>query len=84
MAVLSVQPDPEDLLDNLEPTAEDYQAVIDPLLKPVVEALQKGGYEFAQEKLATLYAEMNDEELETLLTRAIFVSDLLGCANAKR
>lgn len=84
MAVLSVQRDPEELLDNLEPTAEDYQAVIDPMLKPVVEALQKGGYEFAQEKLATLYAEMNDEELETLLTRAIFVSDLLGRANAKR
>ena len=84
MAVLSVQRDPEELLENLEPTAEDYQAVIDPMLKPVVEALQKGGYEFAQEKLATLYAEMNDEELETLLTRAIFVSDLLGRANAKR
>lgn len=84
MAVLSVQPDPEELLDNLEPSAEDYQAVIDPLLKPVVAALEEGGYEFAQEKLASLYAEMNDDELESLLTRAIFVSDLLGRANARR
>lgn len=54
------------------------------MLKPVVEALEKGGYEFAQERLATLYAEMDDSELEKLLTRAIFVSELLGRANAKR
>ena len=84
MAGLSVQRDPDDLLDELEPSAEDYQAIIDPMLKPVVNALAEGSYEFAQEKLASLYADMDDSELEKILTRAIFVSDLLGRANAKR
>ncbi len=84
MAVLSVQRDPDDLIDELEPSAEAYQEIIDPMLKPVVEALEQGGYEFAQEKLATLYSQMDDSELEKILTRAIFVSDLLGRANAKR
>lgn len=84
MAVLSVQRDPDDLIEELEPSAEAYQAIIDPMLKPVVEALAEGGYEFAQDKLASLYADMDDSELEKILTRAIFVSDLLGRANAKR
>lgn len=84
MAILSVNRDPDDLLDELEPTAEAYQEIIDPILKPVVEALEKGGYEFAQERIATLYADMDDNELEKMLTRAIFVSELLGRANANR
>ncbi|STO54927.1 Mu-like phage gp29 [Canicola haemoglobinophilus] len=41
-AVLSAHPDPDDLLDELEPTPEQYQEVIDPILKPVVEALPTG------------------------------------------
>ena len=84
MAVLSVSHDPDDLIDELEPSDDDYQAMIDPMLKPVIDALQKGGYEFAQEKLATLYAEMNDEQLEETLARAIFVSDMLGRLNANK
>ena len=84
MAVLSVSRDPDDLIDELEPSDDDYQAMIDPMLKPVIEALQKGGYEFAQEKLATLYADMNDDQLEETLARAIFVSDMLGRLNANR
>ncbi len=84
IAVLSVQRDPDDLLEELEPTAEAYQEIIDPMLKPIVDALEKGGYEFAQERIATLYADMDDNELEKMLTRAIFVSELLGRANANR
>lgn len=84
MAVLSVHRDPDELIEQLEPSAEEYQEIIDPMLKPIVEALEQGGYEFASEKLATLYTDMDDSELEKMLTRAIFVSDLLGRANAKR
>ncbi len=84
MAVLSVSRDPDDLIDELEPSDDAYQAMIDPMLKPVIDALQKGGYEFAQEKLATLYAEMNDDQLEETLARAIFVSDMLGRLNANK
>nr|WP_269318004.1 DUF935 family protein [[Haemophilus] ducreyi] len=76
--------DPDALLDDLEPTAEQYQAVIDPMLKPIVQALNEGGYEFAQERIATLYADLDDEEFEQLLTRAIFVSDLMGRLYANR
>lgn len=54
------------------------------MLKPVVEALQTGGYEFAQERIATLYADLDDSAFEQLLTRAIFVSDLLGRLNGGR
>ncbi|AKO43731.1 hypothetical protein RZ60_02210 [[Haemophilus] ducreyi] len=68
----------------MEPTAEQYQAVIDPMLKPIVQALNEGGYEFAQERIATLYADLDDEEFEQLLTRAIFVSDLMGRLYANR
>ncbi|MFC1142358.1 DUF935 domain-containing protein [Pasteurella multocida] len=84
MAVLSATRDPDDLLDELEPSAEQYQEVIDPMLKPVVEALQTGGYELAQERIATLYADLDDSAFEQLLTRAIFVSDLLGRLHAKQ
>lgn len=84
VAILSAAPDPDDLLDALEPTPEQYQEIIDPMLKPVVEAIQQGGYEFAQEQIATLYADLDDSKLEELLTRAIFVSDLLGRLNANR
>lgn len=84
IAVLSASRDPDDLLDELEPTPEQYQDVIDPMLKPVVEALQTGGYEFAQERIATLYADLDDSAFEQLLTRAIFVSDLLGRLHAKQ
>lgn len=84
MAVLSAVRDPDDLLDELEPTPEQYQAIIDPMLKPVIEAIEQGGYEFAQERIATLYAHLDDTQLEEMLTRAIFVSDLLGRLNASR
>ena len=83
MAVLSVKRDHEALVDEMEPTAEQYEAIMDPLLKPVVEALQQGGYEFAQEKIATLYAQLDDGELESMMTKAIFISDLLGRCDAK-
>ncbi|MFZ7107899.1 DUF935 domain-containing protein [Avibacterium avium] len=84
MAVLSAVRDPDDLLDELEPTPEQYQTIIDPMLKPVIEAMEQGGYEFAQERIATLYAHLDDTQLEEMLTRAIFVSDLLGRLNASR
>ncbi|SUT89834.1 Mu-like prophage protein gp29 [[Actinobacillus] rossii] len=84
MAVLSVSRDPDDLIDELEPSDTDYQAMIEPMLKPVIDALQKGGYEYAQEQLATLYADMDDKQLEETLARAIFISDMLGRLNANR
>lgn len=76
--------DPDDLIDELEPTAEEYESVIDPMLKPLVEAIRTGGYEYAQTRLAELYQDLDDEALEQMLTRALFVSDLIGRLNANR
>ncbi len=74
--------DPDDLIDELEPTAEEYESVIDPMLKPIVEAIRTGGYEYAQTRLAELYQDLDDDALEQMLTRALFVSDLIGRLNA--
>ncbi|WP_316245615.1 hypothetical protein [Aggregatibacter actinomycetemcomitans] len=41
-----------------------------------------GGY--AQERIATLYADLDDDALEQMLTRAIFVSDLIGRLHANQ
>lgn len=84
MAVLSASPDPDELLEQLEPNPEQYESVIDPMLKPIVEAIEQGGYEFAQERIATLYADLDDNAFEALLAKAIFVSDLLGRAYADK
>ncbi|KOE31965.1 DUF935 domain-containing protein [Aggregatibacter actinomycetemcomitans] len=82
--IKAIHRDPDDLIDELEPTAEEYESVIDPMLKPVVDALHTGGYEYAQERIATLYADLDDDALEQMLTRAIFVSDLIGRLHANR
>lgn len=78
MAVLSAARDPDQLIDELNPSAEDYQAAVDPMVRPLIDALKTGGYEYAQEQVAKLYANLDESAVETLLTRAIFISDLLG------
>ncbi|WP_109083227.1 DUF935 domain-containing protein [Aggregatibacter kilianii] len=80
----TIHRDPDDLIDELEPTAEEYESVIDPMLKPIVEAIRTGGYEYAQARLAELYQDLDDDALEQMLTRALFVSDLIGRLNANR
>ena len=84
LTINALHRDPDDLIDELEPTAEEYESVIDPMLKPIVEAIRTGGYEYAQTRLAELYQDLDDEALEQMLTRALFVSDLIGRLNANR
>lgn len=84
MAVLSVQPDHEHLMETLEPTEEQYRATMEPMLNAAVELLNKEGYEKAQTRLATLYTDMDESQLEDVLARAMFVSELLGRSNANR
>ncbi|QOF67437.1 DUF935 domain-containing protein [Actinobacillus sp. GY-402] len=84
LKIHAIHRDPDDLLDELEPTAEEYAAVIDPLLKPIVDALRTGGYDYAQARIAELYQDLDDDALEQMLTRAIFVADLIGRLNASR
>ena len=84
LTINALHRDPDDLIDELEPTAEEYESVIDPMLKPIVEAIRTGGYEYAQTRLAELYQDLDDDALEQMLTRALFVSDLIGRLNANR
>ena len=84
LTINALHRDPDDLIDELEPTAEEYESVIDPMLKPIVAAIRTGGYEYAQTRLAELYQDLDDEVLEQMLTRALFVSDLIGRLNANR
>ena len=84
LTINALHRDPDDLIDELEPTAEEYESVIDPMLKPIVAAIRTGGYEYAQTRLAELYQDLDDEALEQMLTRALFVSDLIGRLNANR
>lgn len=84
MAVLSVRPDSEHLMETLEPTEEQYRDSLDPLLNATVGLLQKEGYDNAQAHLATLYADMDESQIENLLAKAMFVSELLGRSNAGR
>ena len=84
LTINALHRDPDDLIDELEPTAEEYESVIDPMLKPIVDAIRTGGYEYAQTRLAELYQDLDDDALEQMLTRALFVSDLIGRLNANR
>lgn len=84
MAVLSVRPDADALIEALEPSEAQYQEVTEAMLAPVVEALQTGGYEYAQEKLAELFTDLDESALEELFTRAIFISDTIGRAYANK
>ncbi len=75
IALLSVQNDPDEVLDGLEPTPEKYQQLMNPILNPVINALSQGDYDTAQQKLATLFADMDDNQ-PAMLAKTIFVSDL--------
>ncbi|QQF65277.1 hypothetical protein [Histophilus somni] len=48
---------------------------MNPILNPVTNALSQGDYDTAQQKLATLFADMDDNQ-PAMLTKTIFVSDL--------
>ena len=59
-------------------SAEQLQAAIDPILKPVIEAIVAHGPDIAMQTAAELYTDMDDGALIELLTRALFVADLWG------
>lgn len=63
-------------------TGEQWKNAIDPILQPVIDALNSGGYEAAKSKAAELYSEMDDGQITDMLHRAMFVAELWGRANA--
>nr|WP_083600963.1 DUF935 domain-containing protein [Xenorhabdus thuongxuanensis] len=63
-------------------SGQEWQSAVDPLLTPLIQALETGGYAAAQQKAAELYAGMDDDQLADMLHRAMFVAELWGRLNA--
>lgn len=68
------------ILDELigEITPEQYQSMIDPIIEPVLDALKAGGVVAAQGVIKELYSDMDAYEMEKLITRACFISEVVG------
>ena len=60
-------------------SAENLEKQITPALNPIIEFFEKNkNAEEALEKLAEVYPDLNTEELEEMLTKVIFISELKG------
>ncbi|MCQ9121266.1 DUF935 family protein [Rodentibacter pneumotropicus] len=79
--------DEQALLDeSLDEALEqvDFNQQLDPMVQKAVRVmLSCHSYEEAQEKLATLYPDLTAKAHHEYLTRAIFLSELLGASHAK-
>lgn len=68
------------MADTVSPQA--WQSTVDPLLLPLIEAIDTGGFAAAQQLADELYTEMDDTQLTDMLHRAMFVAELWGRLNA--
>ncbi|CNJ73667.1 transposase [Yersinia pseudotuberculosis] len=80
-AALSATPQPTDVMPDAV-SGEQWQAAIDPLLTPIIEALKSGGYAAAKTKADELYVGMDDAQIADILHRAMFVAETWGRLNA--
>ena len=81
--------DGEQPLSTLEQAVSDIapqqmQALMLPILEPLIEAINKEGPEAAMERLAELFPQMDDRELIEQLANVLFVADTWGRLNAQR
>lgn len=77
----SAQDEIDALADSL--SDEELQNQAEDFLKPIIALINKGAdYNAVMENLAEMYPDMNTDELEEKLTRAIFISDVWGRLNA--
>ncbi len=73
----------DDFVDGL--TAEELQRQVETVLKPVLDLISGSqDYQAVMEGLAGRYPEMDAKELEEMLARAIFVSELWGRMSAEK
>lgn len=64
-------------LDEIMP--KDVEKFINPILMPVVELFKnEQNADICMDKIAEIYPQMNTTELEKMLTKVIFLSDILG------
>ncbi|HHR6503104.1 TPA: DUF935 domain-containing protein [Providencia alcalifaciens] len=76
-----VEPDSvQSMVETVSPQA--WQSTVDPLLLPLIEAIESEGFAAAQQLADELYTEMDDTQLTDMLHRAMFVAELWGRLNA--
>ncbi|OOF45623.1 hypothetical protein BKK51_05935 [Rodentibacter trehalosifermentans] len=87
LSAKSGEKDEQALLDDsLDEALEqvDFNQQLDPMVQKAVQVmLSCHSYEEAQEKLATLYPDLTAKAHHEYLTRAMFLSELLGASHAK-
>ncbi|HMN26360.1 MAG TPA: DUF935 family protein, partial [Ignavibacteriaceae bacterium] len=72
----------DNMIDNLPDKLLQLQ--IEQTLKPVFDLIKTSkDYSEVQEKLAELYPDMKTSQLESLLEKALFISEIWGRLNAK-
>ena len=64
--------------------ADQMQALMLPMLEPLIKTIEAEGPEAAMEKLAELFPEMDDSELTEQLSRVLFVANTWGRLNANK
>jgi len=81
----SLFPDQQALDDAAEDiTPEELQKQMEGILKPIIDLINEGrSYEEVMEKLLETYPDMDTSEVEKMLSRAIFISELWGRLNAR-
>ena len=76
------QTDIDDAVDAIP--AEQMQALMMPMLEPLIKAIKEDGPEAAMEQLAEIYPQMDDTELTEQLSRILFVARTWGQLNAHK
>lgn len=65
-------------------TPEELQKQMEGVLKPIIDLINQGDdYNSVMEKLIETFPDMNTDELEKMLARAIFITETWGMLNAK-
>lgn len=77
---------PQNTIDQAIETlpADDMQALMMPMLQPLIALINEEGPEAAMEQLAEIYPQMDDTELTKQLSRVLFVAHTWGRLNAQR
>lgn len=75
---------PQENLDKAiaDISSEQMQALMLPILEPLINAIKRDGPEAAMEQLAEIYPQMDDTELTEQLSRVLFVARTWGQLNA--
>ena len=63
-------------------TSAEWQQTIDPILQPIVDIIMQNDLTTAKSKIEELYSDLDSEQLQDMIARAIFVAQIWGRLNA--